>query len=155
MIVLVLIACHMLGDFVLQTRWQASRKLVQASYRLRHVSAYSAVFVPVAVLSVRAGHLPWWHAALFLAGLFVLHYLTDWHRFPSNLGDRLAYTGYWYLHWREIVPASPNFTTEQKASGERPPNPPLPKNPWEPLPILIDQTLHFCQLALLGWLLVR
>lgn len=155
MIVLVLLACHMVGDYLLQTRWQASRKLLEASYRLRHVAVYTATFVPVAVLYVRAGHLPWWHAAAFLAGLSILHYLTDWQRFPSNVGDWFAHASYWYLHWRTIVAGSPNFTPEQKRSAVRPPKPVLGPNPWEPLPQFIDQTLHLCQLATLGWLLVR
>lgn len=153
MIVLVLLACHFVGDFVLQTRWQASRKLVQASYRLRHVLTYTGVFVPVAVLYVRAGHLPWWHAPAFLAALFGLHYLTDRQRFPSNVGDWFAHTGYWYLHWRTIVRTSPNFRDRDKS--KRPPRPALSANPWATLPIMIDQALHISQLALLGWLLVR
>lgn len=155
MIGLVLLACHLVGDYDLQTRWQASRKILARSYRLRHVAAYTVPFVPVAILYTRSNGLPWWHWAAFLAALAVLHYLTDSHHFMSTLGDWLAFTGYWYRNWRTVIMSSPNFTAEQRASGKRPPRPPLGPNPWEPIPIMIDQALHLAQIAALGFLLVR
>lgn len=155
MIGLVLLACHMVGDYDLQTRWQASRKILERSYRLRHVAAYTVPFTPVAILYARSNHLPWWHWAGFLAGLAVLHYATDSYRCMSTLGDWLAYTGYWYLHWRTVITQSPNFTTEQRLSGKRPPRPVVGPNPWEPIPIMIDQSLHLAQIAALGFLLTR
>ena len=153
MIALYLLACHLVGDFVLQTRWQAGRKLLQAEYRLRHVAAYLTPFLVLTAALTLSEHLPLWRPAVFLVALGVAHYLTDHQRFPANLGDWLAFYGYWYLHWRDVIVQSPNFTQEQRDSGVRPPRPPLTANPWEPLPTVIDQTLHVCQLAALGWLL--
>ncbi len=168
MIGLVLLACHLLGDFVLQSRGQAEGKLKQRGLRVGHVLTYLIPFVPVALL------LGWpWRGLEFLAALGVLHYLTDSRRFLSTVGDWIA--------WRATPPVA--FSTADplvyqdgdriKVSGQTEEGPRewtgrvvgrledallvkmgLTANPWPPAPILIDQALHVAQLAVLGWLLV-
>ncbi len=123
-IVLLLLAAHMVGDFIAQTGWMASNKFVtkrryfdaagifretstywfSAWARTVHVLCYTACFVPVML----ATSLEWRHQAGFLLLLFALHWITDCRR------------------W---------------ASGEQ----------WPPKPILVDQTLHLVQIAVLAW----
>lgn len=162
MIALYLLAAHMVGDFVLQTRWQAERKLGDACVRTVHVLVYSVPFVPIAFYVA-----PSWRAAVsFLAGLYVLHFLTDSRRVRSTLGDWIA----WQLTGPEgradelervelrkltvgeyhSAPALLRF----RPSPERAARAAVPPNPWTPVPILVDQTLHLCQIALLGGLLL-
>jgi hypothetical protein len=155
MLALYLVAAHLVGDFVLQTRWQASGKfgggVTAFDLRTKHVLGYCLPFVPVAIVFSPDA----WHAADFMVLLYALHFLTDTRRFRSTLGDVV---GWWF--------ASPESRSRQvgEARGriyEFPPyyayppvdverKLPLPPSPWAPLPICIDQTLHVCQLALLG-----
>lgn len=133
MLGLTLLACHMVGDFVLQTRWQAARKLDDAGALMRHVLAYTVPFVPVAFIAAS-----WVHALQFLLALFWLHFLTDSRRFYSTLGEWIAHrVGVWWLRRAGTV-------VEDYV---------LPPNPWPPMPLLIDQSLHVVQIAALGWLL--
>lgn len=74
--------------------------------------------------------------------LFALHLFTDSRRFRSTLGDVIAWRYGPGRHER----SDPEGFADWKLR-------PLGPNPWEPLPILIDQTLHVVQLAALGWLL--
>jgi hypothetical protein len=142
MLALYLLSAHLLGDYVLSTRWQAEHKLTDALYRLRHVTAYSVPFVPIAIVY---GGNAWWSADFMLA-LFLLHYLTDSRRFRSTLGDVVAWR--WAVTREEGDPFGfrPDTATRDL---------PLPENPWPPIPLMIDQTLHVVQLALLGGLFLR
>lgn len=145
MIALYLLAAHFVGDYALQTRWQAARKFTDAGFRTRHVLAYCLPFVPIAFYAA-----PTWRSAVgFLAGLYVLHFLTDTRRAQSTLGDVV---GWWFRtpaqrlqEWQD----APRYETLGRTSDS------LPPNPWTPIGILIDQTLHLCQLALLGGLLLQ
>lgn len=179
MIALYLLAAHLTGDFVLQTRWQAARKLYDPGVRLGHVLTYMIPFVPIAVVYAQGpGPLLRWESAItFLGWLVMLHYLTDSHRFTSTLGDTLgwwamrrhdqegtarAWVDYLYGDLGRIVmpmigakpvPVDPhvlawrNRQADRLARGVLPWPPP---NPWPPLPIVIDQTLHVAELAALG-----
>lgn len=149
MIALYLLAAHMVGDFVLQTRWQAEAKLSESSARLRHVATYCLPFVPVAFVYGQVGPLDRWSAGMiFIGWLALLHFLTDSVRFRSTLGDVVGW--YYRTHEQRLVELRESFaSTIGKTSDSVPPN------PWPPMPILIDQTLHVCQLALLGGLLLR
>lgn len=128
MVALYLLAAHLVGDFVFQSRWQAVRKFDDRAYRARHVLSYVAAFVPV-LLVVRPGWLP---AGAFLLALAGLHFATDTRRFTSNVGDLVA--------WR--------FLRDEDRAGSAS----LPANPWPTLPLAFDQTLHVVQLAVLGGL---
>jgi Protein of unknown function (DUF3307) len=137
-LVLYLLAAHLVGDFLLQTRWQAVGKFgwtPEAIWlRGKHVFVYGACFVIALVPA--ADHLG---NLAFLASLMLLHFLTDSRRFTSTVGDWIA----WNLMW---APREP--------SGYRP-DPrvrPLPPNPWPSLPLAIDQTLHIVQIAVLAGL---
>lgn len=160
---LYLLAAHMLGDFVLSDRWAAARKLDDAFSRTRHVLAYCLPFAPVAFYAA-----PTWRDAVgFLAALYALHFLTDARRARSTLGDWVA--------WRLMPPSrradevaesrirrlqvgdyhSGLALVQIRPSDEQATRTKVPPNPWEPIPILVDQALHLCQLALLGGLLLR
>jgi hypothetical protein len=123
-IALYLLAAHLVGDFLIQTRWQALGKLEDAALRARHVLAYSLPFIPIVVVEARTGS----QALSAFVLLVVLHYVTDSHRFTTTPGEWLV----WHAGLREE---------------------PLAPNPWPPLPLLIDQALHVCQLALVGYTL--
>lgn len=154
MIVLWLLGAHMVGDFVLQSRVHALLKLQDPAQRTAHVMWYVLAFVPVVLV---ADWGTWPNMAGFLGGLYILHWLTDSRRFHSNVGDLIA----WRLSlWHDPVGAKKvwlEYVTERAESGTlraidvddamvRWP----PPNPWAPLPLMIDQTLHVLQLALLG-----
>lgn len=89
MLGLYLLATHLVGDVVLQTRWQAELKFKIAAYRARHVLTYSLVFVPIAVVYASSAA----RAAAFTGLLALLHFATDSRRFRSTLGDVLE----WHL----------------------------------------------------------
>ena len=152
MLALYLLAAHLVGDFVFQTRWQAERKLRDYEYRARHVLVYCVPFVPIAVVFSR----DWRYAGGFMSWLLVLHFATDSHRFRSTLGD--------YISWQFQDPIpNPAAQIRPRVGGmwdqtdeelvvamQRPIFLPLGPNPWSAAPIMIDQALHVCQLALLG-----
>lgn len=164
MLALYLLAGHMLGDFVLADRWVSAEKLEDAVVRARHVALYCLPFVPL-VVAVEPHSV--WRPLAFLACLYVLHFLTDSRRFRATLGD-------WW-RWRSMTGAEradelADERLRHLSAGEyhsaptllriRPSNEtarrlPVPPNPWPPIPILIDQTLHLCQLAVLGGVLLR
>lgn len=178
MIALWLIAAHMVGDFVLQDRWEAAAKLTDPELRARHVLKYAVPFVPVALVYQRSpwfrGEAGWENACLFLAGLIGLHYLTDSRRFTSTLGDVIA----WRFMRRVMVPSdSPHvtrildgrsvemltFTREpvhremtttgrivEELDGFLIVDVDLLPNPWPPISIMVDQSLHLLQIAVLA-----
>jgi hypothetical protein len=74
-----LIAAHLVGDFLLQTRWMALNKLEHWQPRLVHVLVYSLPFV--LVLSV--DHVALGRAALFLGLNFAAHFVIDSRRWAS------------------------------------------------------------------------
>lgn len=154
MIVLWLLAAHLVGDFVFQTRWQATGKFGWSDraywLRARHVFTYTLAFVPVAIVYGSAKEYS--GAAAFLSVLAILHFLTDAQRFTSTLGDRIVWrflperirelevrTDLHLLHGPDANRAVP---------GEWLDHP--PPNPWAPLPLVIDQTLHLIQIAVLA-----
>lgn len=163
MIGLYLLAAHMVGDFVLQTRWQAVGKYAPPrmldsvesfSLRTRHCATYCLPFVPIAIIyapDLRT-------AAGFISVLYLLHFVTDRQRFTSTLGDWVA----WMLREPEPNPAADLRSgtghlwdpteDELRAAMEAPIYLPLEPNPWPGVPIMVDQALHVCQLALLGGL---
>lgn len=143
MLGLYLIAAHMFGDFVLQDRWTAARKLGQRHVRFNHVIIYSLPFIPIAWI-----YAPGWRGSVFVLALPALHYLTDSRRFHSTLGD--------WLGWRH---ATPKRRAAEWALNHGPvpvgtTSDSLPPNPWEPTTLLVDQALHVAQLSILGGLLL-
>lgn len=141
MLPLYLLAAHLVGDFVLQTRWQAVGKFTDSSLRMRHVWTYSIPFWPIAVAYDEGTR---WHGLAFIVGLVLLHFLTDSRRFASTLGDVVA--------WRMMSGNNVAGTLKKPGEAEQPIYMRLPPNPWTPIPILIDQSLHVVQLAVLGGL---
>lgn len=160
MIVLWLLVAHLVGDYLLQTRWQANGKFgweTDAMWlRMRHVGGYVAVFVPVA-FAYSGRDVP--QAFAFLALLATAHYLTDAQRFTRTPGE-------WLLHRARLVraetlrventrpyphPMMSHVTFSPLASKDLP----LPPNPWLSLPLAIDQTLHLIQIAVLAQVFLR
>jgi hypothetical protein len=127
---LYLLAAHLVGDFLLQTRWQAAQKLVSARVRARHVAAYLIPFV-VLLAYLRPS---WGRAVAFVCLLAVLHFLTDSRRFTSTPGE-------WVV-----------WAVRRERYGLL--VPPLDPNPWPAMPLMIDQSLHVVQIAVLGGLLL-
>lgn len=185
MLPLYLLAAHMIGDFVLQTRWQAAGKLTDSRLRRRHVLVYCVPFVPIAlayggfdpdapwVVNEATGRV--WGALVFLGWLAFMHYLTDSRRFRSTLGDVIAWrvaarrdptvavtTWLDYLYGDRVPGVMPNArlplderarAVENITSGGRLRFP--PPNPWGSAPILIDQSLHVAQVAVLAGMFLR
>lgn len=156
MIGLYLLAAHMVGDFVLQTRWQAAGKFDDYRLRARHVAVYCLPFIPIAAWRTISGHdgAGWhgahagaWAFAAFMLWLAVLHFVTDSRRFHSTLGDFIA--------WRFESVRRYDVTGEMPDVGGYRPRfayGRMAPSPWPPLPILLDQSLHAVQLAILGGL---
>ena len=79
MIALWLIACHMVGDYILQTPRMAALKLTNAKVRAQHVTTYTLFFIlPLLVYRV-----PVAHSLLFLLAVWVTHFVTDSRRWAS------------------------------------------------------------------------
>lgn len=139
MLALYLIAAHLVGDYLLQTRWQAVGKFGWTSeavkFRSKHVLTYLVPFAFVVFLYTDA-----LHAVGFLAWLAVLHWLTDAQRIVVTPGEWIVgRLNAWKLDRKFLARAS-------KIPLES-----MPPNPWPSLPLAVDQTLHICQLAVLGW----
>jgi hypothetical protein len=82
MLSLILIACHMIGDYIAQNDWMAANKLHCWKVRAIHVTCYSLCFAPVALYS----HATTTTAAWFFAWLWITHFITDSRRWAS--GDK-------------------------------------------------------------------
>lgn len=171
MIALYLIAAHFVGDFVLQTRWQSAGKagwtIDAVGLRFTHVVTYTLPFIPIAVFFGHGYYADPYHthsffyrftdAPTFIGALAVLHFLTDSRRFERTLGEVIAWP---------FLSAATRAQTHARVIAIKPTIPPkpiyskpdddyerklrLPPNPWTPLPLLLDQTLHLAQLAVLG-----
>lgn len=157
MIALYLLAAHMVGDYILQSRHQATLKLTDRLVRAGHVFTYSLCFVPIAFVYASPGR-----AVGFLVWLFVLHFATDSRRFRSTLGDVIAWRigpvgmtvkpkDLWRRDiWLGRLDMPESDVTEMPSTMRWP-----PPNEWAPMSILIDQTLHVVQLAVLAGLFLR
>ncbi len=75
-----LLAAHMVGDYVTQTPHMAMNKLTDAKVRAKHVTAYTAGFVPPALASKASPS----RKALFLAAVWATHFVTDSKRWIEN-----------------------------------------------------------------------
>lgn len=145
---------HLAGDYVFQTRWQSALKFgwtpAAAFLRGRHCLTYTLAFAPVAF-----AYGTWDGAGAFLVWLFFLHFLTDAQRFPSTLGDVIA----WRLRSTARRRVS-RLKEERDEHGHRLPrsvNVTLalpPPNPWQPIGLMLDQTLHLFQIAVLASILL-
>lgn len=137
MIALWLLVAHLVGDYLLATRWQATGKFgwtwKAVALRYRHCCGYVLPFVIVALCCTGASHHKAWDVIGFSVWLFLLHFITDAQRFTSTLGDVIG----WQLQRRS------------KHARVRMPLLPAP-NPWPPIGLAIDQTLHLIQIAVLA-----
>ena len=98
---LIVLALHLLGDFILQSHKMAMFKLVDWKWRTAHVFVYIAGFAAYGCL------VGWPHWTI--PAIFVAHWITDCRRWCSG-------------------------------------------KDWPPKPIVVDQSLHVIQLALiLAW----
>jgi Protein of unknown function (DUF3307) len=91
-----LLLAHWVGDFVLQSQWQATNKSKRLDALALHVAIYSAVLLVAAVILLGA-----WRGVVFTLVNAALHFATDfvtsrvaarfweqrdWHRFFVMLG---------------------------------------------------------------------
>lgn len=170
MIALYLLAAHLTGDFLFQTRWQAAVKLEDWTVRLTHVSVYAIPFIPIVAVYGQP------NAFWFLLLLGAAHFATDSFRFHSSLGETIQ----WQVD-RVRAPASvrkawiDHLYGPDDLPGEMPRIRPgdverrqarargvmgrtlwfPPPNPWPFTSLVIDQSLHVIQLAILGGLFLR
>ena len=127
-----LMTAHFVGDFLLQTDWMATNKSKRWDALALHCAVYSACFL--------------WRGPLFVAGVFVLHFVTD--AVTSRITSR-----FWFFHREDGI--------WEQASYAVPKHGRTIVNPWTPIDsnrhwffvfIGFDQWLHLLQLA---WLLSR
>ena len=76
--VLYILLTHFIGDFVLQTDWQAKNKSTSNEALLNHTLIYSVIWLPFIF---------YYHIAWFLPITFVCHTITDY--FTSRLNTKL------------------------------------------------------------------
>jgi hypothetical protein len=122
--------------------------------RFRHTLVYALCFVPVTL----AQHIGLWDSLAFLFLLFVFHGQTDSWTFRSTLGD--------WIGWQFLSKQQREIEHRQAFYGPtkihiQPATIPdhainsLPPNPWTSIPLIMDQTIHFIQIAVLaGFFLV-
>ena len=171
-----LIALHMLGDYVLQTPYMAANKFKSAAVRSVHVLLYSLPLGLFAGVWVRLHGLPVWHSAAFFVGLYVTHWITDMRRWcsddPLSPQEREAVKTAQAMmdmtqHDRTelMVSLSPlqkrlvqRFWEEMVFDADGRNKASLTQRyklmPWCAKPIMVDQTTHMLQLAVLSLLLV-
>lgn len=147
MIALYLIASHMVGDYMFQNRWHAARKFTNRWERALHVAWYGCAFTPVVAFYAPSQL----DGIAFVVLLVVLHFITDSRRYLSNLGDVLG----WRFRQEFRRPGAKQREWRNQYKG----NLPLgtrydrtPPNPWPGLPLMIDQTYHLVQIAVLAGL---
>jgi hypothetical protein len=75
------LAAHAAGDFPLQTDDMAVRKFDNSFVRAKHVTVYTAAFLPV----VRATEWTLRQQAMFLAGVWTSHYVIDSRRWNDTV----------------------------------------------------------------------
>lgn len=75
-----LVACHLIGDYILQTDDMAKNKLTDARVRAHHVTRYCVPFVVAGILS-RTNLV---RLTAFLALVWAAHYATDSKRWLPN-----------------------------------------------------------------------
>jgi hypothetical protein len=85
-----LLAAHFIGDFVLQTHWQASNKSKRMDALAKHVGVYTlALMVGSAIIF---GQSPGWVYFFIVNG--VLHFVTDY--FTSRWSSKLYAKQDWH-----------------------------------------------------------
>lgn len=146
MLSLYLLAAHLTGDFLLQNRWMARRKLNDAWWRTYHVAVYCVPFVPLVVVYAHG----WQRSLLFFVLLYWAHWLTDSREFRSTVGDVIhwAFMGSASrgAEWERVVKTRPHETVSPSR---------IPPNLWPLVGVAVDQSLHVIQLAILGGLFLR
>ena len=80
MISMCLLAAHMLGDYILQTDYLASKKLTNWKIRLIHVWFYTMPFAVIGLLY----DLPWLRLLWFVLAVAVPHFVIDSRRFCTK-----------------------------------------------------------------------
>lgn len=75
-----LVACHLVGDYILQTDEMATQKLQDSAVRAAHVTWYSFPFLLVGL----ATHTNPVRLATFLVLLWITHFITDSKRWLPN-----------------------------------------------------------------------
>ena len=84
-IILGILFLHWVGDFVLQTDWQATNKSKNNLALTSHVASYSIVWTLASlVYSATTGN--WW-MLLFVPITFVCHWITDYY--TSRINSKL------------------------------------------------------------------
>ncbi len=95
---------HLIGDFILQNEWMATKKIQSSFVCMVHVLVYLVPFLLC--------HLQWWQIALigaqhFVADrkmLFISFWMRVWKRVPpENWNLRLYVDQTFHLVWIEIV----------------------------------------------------
>lgn len=79
---LLLLAAHMVGDYILQTDYMAANKLTNTWVRALHVTLYCLPFIAVALVIGTAVQETSW----FILAVWVTHFITDTRRWAS--GDK-------------------------------------------------------------------
>lgn len=74
-----LLAAHFAGDWPLQSNAMAAEKLDDAGVRAKHVTVYTAAFLPIVFLSDWDNR----QAAVFLTGLWGSHFIIDSRRWAE------------------------------------------------------------------------
>lgn len=111
---------HLVGDYVLQNHWEATRKVEENLPALSHATKYTAAFLPVTRN---------WKALAVIGGT---HFVLD--RF------RLAKQVAWFKN-QVAVPADSRYTwAEGKANAGYPEGVPPWLSTW--LMIITDNTIH-------------
>lgn len=77
---LTLLACHLVGDFILQTNTQAQLKFVNSRVRAQHVTTYTLAFLP----AIAVGHLGFFSGVFFLLFIWITHFILDSKRWASG-----------------------------------------------------------------------
>lgn len=156
-----LLLAHLVGDYLLQTRWQAAGKFGWTKramiLRATHCWSYGTPFILLAYVYADG----WWSFA-FWNLLIVGHFFTDAQRFTSTPGDWIAWR--WFLSPAERADAyerverfnnEGDVTLTSRPADDVERKLKLKPNPWPSIPLAIDQTLHLAQILILAQVFLR
>lgn len=89
-----LLVGHLVGDFILQTRWMAEKKAKETLPLITHSAVYT---LAVALFALLAGGLSWWGMGL----IFICHVILDQRAFIDYWAAKV--NGNTNIDWLKIT----------------------------------------------------
>lgn len=137
-VIIIILTLHWIGDFVLQTQWQAENKSKNIEALVNHTFTYSTVWLLPAAIWFADIHV--YYPAIFVAITFISHTITDY--FTSKLNSKLWDKAQFWNNVENIEKYG-HYAKQEHSYYVH----------YFFVSIGFDQLLHYTQLFLTYWLL--